>query len=116
MKTQVKPVVGYVRVVTDQQLDSSAWQKAKISKQSQRDANLSVSEQRFTSTAEPLLVSAKFAALLCGKSLRTWRTWDSAGLIPRPIRIGRSTLWRTDELKRWVVAGCPDRASWNSIA
>jgi predicted DNA-binding transcriptional regulator AlpA len=48
---------------------------------------------------EPLLVTAKQAAALCGKSLRTWRAWDAAGWIPRPVRLGRSTLWRTAELR-----------------
>lgn len=61
-----------------------------------------------------ILVTAKRAAAMCGKSLRTWRTWDAAGLIPRPIRIGRSTLWRLDELKNWVNAGCPRRAEWEA--
>jgi len=63
---------------------------------------------------DTLLVSAKRAAQLCAKSLRTWRTWDSAGLIPRPVRIGRSTLWRVDELKEWVAAGCPRRGDWEA--
>jgi predicted DNA-binding transcriptional regulator AlpA len=62
----------------------------------------------------PLLVSAKKAAAMCGKSLRTWRTWDAAGWIPRPVRIGRSTLWRADELRDWVDAGCPRRAEWEA--
>lgn len=61
-----------------------------------------------------LLVPAKAACRMCGKSLRTWRTWDSAGLIPQPVRIGRSTLWRVDELKSWVAAGCPRRAEWEA--
>lgn len=61
-----------------------------------------------------LLIQAKQAAALCGKSLRTWRTWDAAGWIPRPVRIGRSTLWRTDELRDWVAAGCPRRAEWEA--
>ncbi len=64
--------------------------------------------------ANALLVSARIACAMCGKSLRTWRTWDSAGMIPRPMRIGRSTLWRVDELKAWVAAGCPRRAEWES--
>jgi predicted DNA-binding transcriptional regulator AlpA len=64
--------------------------------------------------AGALLVTAKQAAAMCGKSLRTWRTWDAAGWIPRPIRIGRSTLWRTEELHEWVAAGCPRRADWES--
>ena len=60
----------------------------------------------------PLLLTAKQAAKICSKSLGTWRTWDAAGWIPRPIRIGRSMLWRADELREWVEAGCPRRAEW----
>ncbi len=61
-----------------------------------------------------LLLKARQAAALCGKSLRTWRTWDSAGRIPQPVRIGRSTLWRADELRDWVAAGCPRREEWEA--
>lgn len=64
--------------------------------------------------AGALLVTAKQASLMCGKSLRTWRTWDAAGWIPRPVRIGRSTLWRADELRDWVAARCPRRAEWEA--
>jgi predicted DNA-binding transcriptional regulator AlpA len=60
----------------------------------------------------PLLVPARLAANMCGKSLRTWRAWDAAGRIPRPIRIGRSTLWGLEELREWVAAGCPTRDQW----
>ena len=62
----------------------------------------------------PLLLTARRAAALCGKSLRTWRSWDSAGQIPRPVRLGRSVLWRLDELRDWVAAGCPRRAEWEA--
>lgn len=60
----------------------------------------------------PLLLNARQAAELCGKSLRTWRSWDSAGFVPRPVRIRRCTLWRADELRRWIAAGCPNRQQW----
>lgn len=60
----------------------------------------------------PLLLNAQQAASMCGKSLRTWRSWDSAGLVPRPIRIRRCTLWRSDELWQWIEAGCPRRQEW----
>jgi len=63
-------------------------------------------------TPNPLLLTARQAAAKCGKALRTWRSWDSAGWIPRPVRIGRSTLWRADELREWVAAGCPRREEW----
>jgi predicted DNA-binding transcriptional regulator AlpA len=61
-----------------------------------------------------LLVTARQAAGMCGKSLRMWRAWDAAGWIPRPVRIGRSTLWRLDELRAWVAAGCPRRNEWEA--
>jgi prophage regulatory protein len=64
--------------------------------------------------AGPLLLTARQASATCGKSLRTWRTWDAAGWIPRPVRIGRSTLWRADELREWVAAGCPRRQEWEA--
>jgi predicted DNA-binding transcriptional regulator AlpA len=65
--------------------------------------------------ASAILLSAPQAAALCGKSLRTWRNWDAAGFIPRPVRIGRSTLWRPEELRAWVAAGCPRRSQWESL-
>lgn len=61
---------------------------------------------------DELLLTARQASKRCAKSLRTWRSWDSAGWIPRPVRIGRSTLWRADELRAWIAAGCPRRADW----
>jgi DNA-directed RNA polymerase specialized sigma24 family protein/predicted DNA-binding transcriptional regulator AlpA len=63
-------------------------------------------------SGSPLLISARHAASMCGRSERTWRTWDSAGLIPQPVRIGRSTLWRQTELQAWIAAGCPCREDW----
>jgi len=60
----------------------------------------------------PLLLNARQAAALCGKSLRTWRSWDAAGVVPRPIRIRRCTLWRADELRAWIAAQCPNRREW----
>lgn len=62
----------------------------------------------------PLLLTAVEAATLCGRSLRTWHSWNAAGLIPKPIHIGRSTLWRTDELRAWVAVGCPSRKEWEA--
>lgn len=63
-----------------------------------------------------LLLSTGEAAEVCGVSLRTWRSWDAAGLVPAPLRIGRSCFWRTAELRAWVNAGCPRRDRWNYTA
>jgi predicted DNA-binding transcriptional regulator AlpA len=63
----------------------------------------------------PLLLDAHHAAAVCGTSARTWRTWDVAGKIPAPIRIGRRTFWRAEDLRNWVAAGCPDRLTWEAL-
>lgn len=60
------------------------------------------------------LVSAQEAAAICGIALRTWWTWDAAGFVPRPVRIGGSTRWRYDELQHWIAAGCPRRDEWEA--
>jgi hypothetical protein len=64
--------------------------------------------------SEILLANAKIAATMCGKSVRTWRSWDAQGLIPRPARIRHSTLWSIAELRAWVAAGCPCRETWEA--
>jgi predicted DNA-binding transcriptional regulator AlpA len=37
------------------------------------------------------------------------------GRIPKPIRIGRKPFWRPEDIKAWVVAGCPDRETWEVL-
>lgn len=76
--------------------------------------NLAQANDQRAGATVPLLLTAKQAAAMCSKSLRTWRTWDSAGIIPSPVRIGRSTLWSVEELKAWVTAGCPRRDEWEA--
>jgi predicted DNA-binding transcriptional regulator AlpA len=61
--------------------------------------------------ASSLLTAAEAAAIF-RKSARSWRNWDATGQIPRPIRIGRSTFWRAEEIDAWIAAGCPDREVW----
>jgi predicted DNA-binding transcriptional regulator AlpA len=61
------------------------------------------------------LLRAREAALMCGTSTPTWWRLHSAGLVPAPVRLGGVTAWRTDELRRWVAAGCPDRRAWEAM-
>ena len=63
----------------------------------------------------PLAVSARQLAAMLDLSVRTIRTMDAAGKLPRGIRFGRSIRWSCDELRDWLAAGCPDRASWIAI-
>jgi len=62
---------------------------------------------------EPLLLDAKQAASILGISRTLLYSMHSSGQLgPLPVRLGRRALWRHDELKDWVVAGCPSRRLW----
>ena len=62
----------------------------------------------------PLVVDARsLAALLCS-GVRTVRTWDAAGKLPQPIRIGGRVVWRVEEIRAWLDAGAPDRETWEA--
>ena len=60
----------------------------------------------------PLAISAGELAEQLGVSLRHVRRADSAGLVPKPIRIGRSVRWPVDEIRAWLKAGAPDSKRW----
>jgi len=64
---------------------------------------------------EPLLLSARDLAAMLRLGLRTVRSMDAAGKLPAPMRIGGSVRWRLDELRAWLDAGAPDRATWARI-
>jgi len=62
----------------------------------------------------PLVVDARrLAGLLCC-GIRTVRTWDAAGKLPAPLRIGGRVVWSVAEIKLWIHAGCPPRKEWES--
>ncbi len=65
-------------------------------------------------TMEPVLVSARQAAALCGVSRSTFLGWDSAGLCPRPIRVGGRVLWCMEDLKLAARWGWPGREEFES--
>ena len=64
----------------------------------------------------PLAYSAQqLADRLGGVSLRHIRRQDSAGKLPKPIRLGRSVLWVAQEIEDWLAAGAPDRQRWEVL-
>jgi predicted DNA-binding transcriptional regulator AlpA len=65
-------------------------------------------------SSAPLVADASALAALLTVSVRTVRTWDLAGKLPRPLRIGGRVVWRLDEIRRWLDAGAPDRATWEA--
>ena len=66
-------------------------------------------------TVEVLLVGADVAGPMCGRSEASWWRDHAAKRVPAPIKLGGRTLWRVQELRGWVEAGCPDRRTWEAL-
>ena len=64
---------------------------------------------------ESLVVRAKELAHLLGVSLVHIRRLDSAGKLPKPVRLGNCVSWRRGEIEEWLEAGSPNRDKWMAI-
>lgn len=62
----------------------------------------------------PLVVDARRLAKLLDAGVRTVRTWDAAGKLPAPVRLGGKVVWRLDEIRDWLAAGAPRRDEWQA--
>ncbi len=62
----------------------------------------------------PALLDARGVAALLSVSVRHVRRMETAGELPRPVRLGRAVRWRRAELLDWLAAGCPDRVTWEA--
>lgn len=62
-----------------------------------------------------LALSASDLADQLGVSLRHIRRMDSAGKLPKPIKLGASVRWPVAEIKQWLAAGAPDRRTWQTM-
>jgi predicted DNA-binding transcriptional regulator AlpA len=59
-------------------------------------------------------VDAERLAKLLSAGLRSIRAWDAAGKLPRPVKIGGRVVWVVSEIRAWLEAGAPDRATWEA--
>lgn len=58
------------------------------------------------------LLSAKTLGQMLSLSKRQIFRLNSCGKIPKPIKIGGSVRWISDEIAAWIMASCPDRETW----
>lgn len=71
-----------------------------------------MTENGLRSAASTLAVSAAQTAGLLGVSTRHLWAMNSAGKIPKPVRLGRCVKWLRQELEDWLAAGAPSREQW----
>lgn len=64
---------------------------------------------------ESLLLSADSLATALEISKASVWGWLSSGRLPAPIKLGKSTRWRREEIEAWVAAGCPGRDRWEAM-
>ncbi len=77
-------------------------------------ANMLQANGEQSTRPEPLLLSAAEAAEALRISVRHFYKLHSSGRVPRPVRLGRATRWRAQELIDWLEAGAPARARWEA--
>jgi predicted DNA-binding transcriptional regulator AlpA len=67
----------------------------------------------------PKVADAERLAELLGLGIRTIRSMDSAGKLPRPLKLGARTVWIIREIRDWLAAARngipPDRREWEAI-
>ena len=63
---------------------------------------------------KPLVVDAKLLARLLTCGIRTVRTLDASGKLPKAMRIGGRVVWLVSEIREWLAAGAPDRDTWEA--
>jgi predicted DNA-binding transcriptional regulator AlpA len=63
----------------------------------------------------PLVADARRLARLLCCGLRSIRTWDAAGKLPRPIKLGVRVVWVLSEIRAWLAAGAPPREEWEAM-
>lgn len=64
---------------------------------------------------EPLLLGRVELAAALGVSTATLDRLDSAGKVPRAIKLGGRKLWRRAEVEAWLAANAPERAEWELL-
>ena len=61
------------------------------------------------------LMNVSQVAEFLGVSARQVWNLRSGGLLPEPVRLGRSSRWRRSELIAWVDSGCPPQNEWAAL-
>ncbi len=61
------------------------------------------------------LLTAQMLAERLSLSKRQVHRLNSAGRIPKPLRVGGSIRWSERTVNRWIEAGTPDRKTFEAM-
>jgi excisionase family DNA binding protein len=65
--------------------------------------------------SKSMLTPKQFAKRLSISVSQFWKML-SAGKIPAPVRLGERILrWSSEEVSKWIDAGCPNRDKWQTV-
>lgn len=69
------------------------------------------------SSTELKLISVKMAAAMSNVTPRTFAKWESLGLTPSAVQIGKKGAKRflKSDIENWILARCPDRKTWEQM-
>jgi predicted DNA-binding transcriptional regulator AlpA len=67
-----------------------------------------------SASPSPTLTREDMAAYL-HRSVASVDRDDAAGRLPKSSRIGQRKLWLRSEIEAWLLAGMPDRATWEAM-
>lgn len=62
-----------------------------------------------TAAEHGVLVTVTETAKMCGVSRSAFYKLVSSGRAPKPIKLGRASRWRRQDIHDWISAGCPAR-------
>jgi predicted DNA-binding transcriptional regulator AlpA len=79
------------------------------------EAMTTISPPEKPASPDTLLIPADVAGPMCGRSEASWWRDHAVGRVPAPVKLGGRTLWRVQELRAWVAAGCPLRMAWEAL-
>ena len=60
------------------------------------------------------LLDVATASELCALSRSAFYKLVRDGLAPKPIKLGRASRWRRQELLDWIAAGCPESEAFKA--
>ncbi|MHC4327501.1 MAG: helix-turn-helix transcriptional regulator [Planctomycetota bacterium] len=78
-------------------------------------ANIDASAIHQSRLDQHRLISAKELARMLSLSKRQVFRLNSAGRIPKPLRIGGAVRWSAEEISAWLAASAPDRQTWETM-